>query len=177
MNSFDVIISLALLIALIFGFRAGLVRSLLTILGYVVAAPVAIWITSMFGSAPPSAMGGLLSQGSQGSQGSIVFGGAFLFSGVIIAGLLRRLADDLIGSDIPVADRMAGAMLGAARVGLVVMTIVLIFDRLVPAHAQPAYLAGSKLRPWFSQAAAAGLQSLPPQLSAQLDQLKRNARL
>ena len=46
-----------------------------------------------------------------------------------------------------IGDRLGGAVLGAVRVGLVAITLVLIFDQLVPADRQPAYLTGSQLRP------------------------------
>jgi membrane protein required for colicin V production len=168
MNLFDIIVSAALFAALIYGYRAGLVRSLLTILGYVIAAPLAILITSALGGSTAPAIGAFV------PQQSIVFGLAFLGSGFILSKLLHAVADQMIGADIPILDRMAGALLGVTRIGLVAMTIVMIFDRLVPAHAQPSYLADSRLRPLFSQAAAAGLRKLPPELATTIDRLKRD---
>ena len=42
MNSFDAVVYLALLIAVVTGFSAGLLRSAVTILAYLVAMPIAV---------------------------------------------------------------------------------------------------------------------------------------
>lgn len=93
-------------------------------------------------------------------------------------GWLARMAlDDAIGSETGIGDRLGGAILGAARVGLVAITLVLIFDQLVPADRQPAYLTGSQLRPWLSIAGQKGFRSLPPEVTAYIDRLKRDRRI
>ena len=53
---------------------------------------------------------------------------------------MRMALDETIGPEAGIGDRLAGAALGAVRVGLVAITLVLIFDQLVPADRQPAYL-------------------------------------
>jgi membrane protein required for colicin V production len=63
------------------------------------------------------------------------------------------------------------------RVGLVAITLVLIFDQLVPADRQPAFLTGSHLRPLLSIAAQKGFRSLPPDVTAHIDRLKRDRRI
>ncbi len=50
--------------------------------------------------------------------------------------------NDVIGHEIGIGDRLGGALLGAIRVGLIAVTLVLIFDQLVPADRQPAYMTG-----------------------------------
>ncbi len=45
---------------------------------------------------------------------------------------MRMALDETIGPGAGIGDRLAGAALGAVRVGLVAITLVLIFDRLVP---------------------------------------------
>jgi membrane protein required for colicin V production len=53
MNTFDAaMISVVLVLALL-GFRAGLLRSLADILGYVIAAPIAVALTPYFISLRP----------------------------------------------------------------------------------------------------------------------------
>ena len=42
MNSFDGVVYLVLAVAVVAGFRSGLVRSAVTILGYLIAMPLAI---------------------------------------------------------------------------------------------------------------------------------------
>ncbi len=68
-------------------------------------------------------------------------------------------------------------MLGAVRVSLVATTFVLIFDQLVPADRQPKFLNGSRLRPLFSAAGQMGFKSLPPDVAATIDRLKRERRI
>jgi membrane protein required for colicin V production len=54
---------------------------------------------------------------------------------------------------------------------------VLIFDQLVPANMQPAYMTGSHLRPLLSLAGQKGVKSLPPDVTVTIEQWKRAHRL
>ena len=87
---------------------------------------------------------------------------------------MRMALDDAIGPEAGIGDRLAGAVLGAVRVGLVAITLVLIFDQLVPADRQPAFLTGSHLRPLLSLAGQKGFKSLPPDVTAYIDRLKKD---
>ncbi|QUS38136.1 CvpA family protein [Tardiphaga alba] len=167
MNSFDVVIYAALIVAVVLGFRAGLLRSAVTILGYLVAAPIAIWITGL-----------ILPQATTTSQAqnSLIFFAMFLVAGIVLGSLLRLAVNDLIGAHIGIGDRLGGALLGAIRVGLIALTLVLIFDQLVPANMQPPYLTGSHLRPLLSRLGQTGIRSLPPDVTTRFDQLKRGQR-
>jgi NhaP-type Na+/H+ or K+/H+ antiporter len=46
MNIFDAAIYLGLIVAVVTGFNAGFLRSLVTILAYLVAMPIAVWVMS-----------------------------------------------------------------------------------------------------------------------------------
>jgi len=83
--------------------------------------------------------------------------------------------DETIGPGI--GDRLAGAVLGAVRVGLVAVTLIMIFDQVVPADRQPSYLAGSRLRPLLSVAGQTGVRSLPPEVAATIDRLKKDRQI
>ncbi|MET0221556.1 MAG: CvpA family protein [Tardiphaga sp.] len=171
MNSFDVVVLACLIGAMAFGFRAGLLRSAATILAYLVAMPIAVWLTGMI--APrlsDAAFGGSL-------QNPLLFFAAFVVAGVALSGLLRMAVNDMIGPEIGFGDRLGGAVLGAVRVGLVAVTLVLIFEQLVPASAQPAYLTGSQLRPWLALAGQKGIRALPPDVTATIDRWKRDHRI
>ena len=85
---------------------------------------------------------------------------------MVLGKLMRMALDETIGSEAGIGDRLAGAALGAVRVGLVAITLVLIFDQLVPADRQPAFLNGSQLRPLLSAAGQKGFKSLPPEVTA-----------
>ncbi len=171
MNSFDAVVCFALVIAIVFGFRAGLLRSAVTILGYLLAMPIALWITGLI--APRLETVAYLPT----AQSSTAFLAAFLLSGVTLAMLLRIAIDQAVGAQIGLFDQLGGAALGAVRVGLVAITMVLIFDELIPANAQPAFLAGSQLRPLLSAAGQQGFKSLPPDVAAYLAQWKQSHRL
>ena len=111
------------------------------------------------------------------TQNSLIFFGSFVVAGIVLGTLLRMAVNDMIGSDIGLGDRLGGAALGAVRVFLIAVTMVLIFDRLIPATVQPEFLAGSQLRPILSMAGARGVKSLPPEVTAAIDQLKRDHRI
>ena len=63
------------------------------------------------------------------------------------------------------------------RVALVATSVVLVFDQLIPADRQPAFLKGSQLRPIFSAAGQKGFRALPPELTAAIDRLKRERHI
>jgi membrane protein required for colicin V production len=165
MNSFDIVVYLALIVAIALGFRSGLLRSAVTILGYLVAAPIAVWMTGLILPQAPA--------GASQIQNSLTFFAVFLLAGMVLGSLLRLAINDLIGAHIGIGDRLGGALLGAIRVGLIAVTLVLIFDQLVPANAQPSYLTGSQLRPLLSRLGQTGIRSLPADVTTRFEQLKR----
>jgi membrane protein required for colicin V production len=170
MNSFDAVVYLGLVVAVVTGFNAGLLRSAVTILAYLIAMPIAVWIMSLIS---PQIAGKL---DSPWAQHSLQFFGIFLIAGMVLGKLMRMALDETIGSEAGIADRLAGALLGAARVGLVATTLVLIFD-LVPSDRQPSFLVGSQLRPLLSAAGQKGFRSLPPDVTAYIDRLKKDQRI
>ena len=171
MNSFDAVVYLGLVIAVVTGFNAGLLRSAVTILAYLVAMPIAVWAMSLIGSQIDGALG------STWAQNWLLLFGIFLTAGMVLGKLMRMALDETIGSEAGIADRLAGALLGAVRVGLVATTLVLIFDSLVPSDRQPSFLAGSQLRPLLSAAGQKGFKSLPPEVTATIDRLKKERRI
>jgi membrane protein required for colicin V production len=171
MNSFDIAVYAGLVIAVVTGFNTGLLRSAITILAYLIAAPMAVWVMSAI--APQISAPGA----SPLTQNWGLFFGAYLAIGIGVARLMRMALDETIGSEAGIGDRLAGAALGAVRVGLVATTLVLIFDQLVPGDRQPAFLKGSQLRPLFSAAGQSGFKSLPPEIAATIDRLKKQQQI
>jgi membrane protein required for colicin V production len=171
MNSFDAVVYLGLVIAVVTGFNAGLLRSAVTILAYLIAMPIAVWVMSLVS---PGMDG---KPGAPPTQNSLLLFGTFLIAGMVLGKLMRMALDETIGPQAGIGDRLAGAALGAVRVGLVAITLVLIFDSLVPPDRQPAYLAGSQLRPLLSVAGQRGIKSLPPDVVAYIDRLKKDRRI
>ena len=99
--------------------------------------------------------------------------GIFLTIGFVLSALLRLGISEIVGPQVSIPDRMAGALLGAVRVGLLAVLIVVIFDRIIPAGREPTFLIGLLWRPVLSKAGQAGLKSLPPELTDYIDKLKR----
>jgi membrane protein required for colicin V production len=168
MNSFDAVVYLALVVAMTMGFNAGLLRSAVTILAYLVAMPISVWATSLI----THDAGGMALM-----QNPLPFFGTFLAAGIVLGKLMRMAIDETIGTDAGIGDRLAGAVLGAVRVGLIAISVIVVFDQLVPADRQPSYLVGSRLRPLFSAAGRMGLKSLPADIAAYVDRLKNDRRI
>jgi membrane protein required for colicin V production len=168
---FDAAIYVLAALAIIFGFNAGLLRSLATILGYVIATPVAL------GTTP--ALSVLLIQNFKmpPAYNAAVLFGILVFSGMVFSALLRRAVSDIVGPQISIPDRLAGALLGAVRIGLLAVLMVVIFDRIIPAGREPAFLKESQLRPYLLAAGQKGLKALPPDVTAYIDRLKRERGL
>jgi membrane protein required for colicin V production len=169
MNSFDAAVFIGLIIAVVTGFNAGLLRSGVTILAYLIAMPVTLWAMSML----YRGIGIELSL----TQNSPFFFGIFLVIGLVLGKFMRMAVDDAVGPSAGIGDRLAGAALGVVRVGLVAVTLVVVFDQLVPAGRQPAFLNGSQLRPLLSEVGQKGFRSLPPEVAAMIDRFKREQRI
>jgi membrane protein required for colicin V production len=164
---FDVVIYALAALAAVMGFRSGFLRSLATILGYVIAAPFAL------GVAP--ALSVILAQrvNLAPAFSGLVLAVVLLLAGIIMGALLRRAVNELVGPQVGVLDRLLGALLGAARIALVAVLIVVIFDRVIPVNREPLFLKGSQLRPWLSAAGQAGVKKLPADVVDYIDRLKR----
>jgi membrane protein required for colicin V production len=168
---FDAAVYLLLVFAVVTGFNAGFLRSLATILGYLAAMPIAIAATPVISGAVADKLV------APWAQNSILFCAVFLVAGIVVGGLLRFGVSEIVGPSVSIPDRLAGSVFGAARIVLVAVTIVLIFDQLIPADRQPAFLNGSHLRPMLSLAGQKGVKSLPADVTAYIDQLKRSGRM
>ena len=168
MNGFDAAVCVLALVAVITGFNTGLLRSLATIIGYLCAMPLAIAAT------PPITSLLVEKFNVPWAQNPLLVFAVFLIAGIALAALLRSAVSEIVGPSISVADRFTGALLGAIRVALVAVTLVLIFDRIIPPDRQPDFLKGSQLKPVLSVAGQIGLKSLPPEVTAFIDRLKRD---
>jgi membrane protein required for colicin V production len=171
MNTFDAVVYGLAIVAIMSGFRAGLLRSVATIVGYASAMPIALaaapLVAPLIGGKPQAVW----------TQDSVLVVGLFLIIGIVLGALLRAAIGEIAGDSIHVTDRLAGSLLGALRIGLVAIVTVLVFDQLMPPDREPAFLRGSQLRPVLSAAGRIGLKSLPPDVTAYIDRLKRERRI
>ena len=170
MNSFDAVVYLGLTIAVVTGFNTGLLRSAIAILAYIAAMPIAMGLVPLVS---PQLDG---QHALPFAQNSPLFFGVFLVSGMVLGKLACLVLDDVIGPQAGIGDRLAGATLGAVRVGLIAPA-VRCSKRSLPANMQPAFMAGSKLRSPLSAAGQLGVKSLPPDLVAAIDRLKKDRHI
>ena len=170
-NLFDGAVYLCLAVAVIAGLRSGLMRSLATIIGYLIAAPLAVGLTPYV--APLVNARYPLTP----AQMPLLFFAVFFVIGFLLAALMRGAVGEITGHRIGVIDRAMGAFLGAIRVVLLAVLIVVVFDRLIPPGREPAFLAGSTLRPILSEAGRQGLRQLPPDVTEFIDRVKRERGL
>ena len=171
MNGFDAVVYAGFAIAVVTGFNAGLLRSAVTILAYLLAMPIAVWAMSLVSPMIDDKLNPPV------TRNLLLFFGIFLVAGIVLGKMMRTALDETIGPEAGFGDRLAGAALGAVRVALVAILLVLIFDRLVPSDRQPTYLVGSQLRPLLSLAGQKGFRSLPPEVAAYIDRLKIDLRI
>jgi membrane protein required for colicin V production len=101
----------------------------------------------------------------------------FIAIGFVLGSLIRKFVKEIVGPEPGLFDRVAGAVLGAVRIFLVAVLVVVAFDRIIPTDRQPPFLVGSRLRPYLSAAGQKGLQSLPPDVEDYIDRLKRERGL
>jgi membrane protein required for colicin V production len=171
MNTFDAAVTAFAILAIVMGFMSGLLRSLATILAYLLAAPIAIALT-------PRVMALAFGQSTIPSDKTwVVLAVAFAVVGIGLGGAFRAGVSEFIGPDAGLFDRIAGALLGAVRIFLLAVVVVVAFDRIIPAGRDPPFLAGSKLRPFLSAVGQRGLESLPPDVEESIDRLKRERGL
>ncbi len=170
-NPFDAAIYICLFVAVVMGFMSGLLRSLATIIGYAAAMALAVALAPQL--SPLLAAKFKLPAG----EAWLVFGAIFLIAGIALSAMLRFAISEMVSPQASIPDRVAGALLGALRVGLLAIVVVLVFDRIIPPGREPAFLKGSRWRPVLSKAAQQGLRTLPPDVVNYIDRLKRERGL
>ena len=155
-NPFDAAIYICLFVAVVMGFMTGLLRSFATIFGYVAAMGLAVAL------APRLAPLMTAQFKLPAAQTWLVFGGVFLGAGIALSALLRLAVSEMVGPNVSIPDRVAGALLGAVRVGLLAVVLVLVFDRIIPPGREPAFLKGRNGGRCCRRPASRACSSLPP---------------
>ena len=170
-NLFDLAIYVCLFVAVVLGFMTGFLRSLATIFGYVCGMGVAV-------AAAPRLTPLLTTYLKMPTpQTWLIFVVVFVAAGAAISALLRLAVSEMVGPDISIPDRIAGAVLGAFRIVLLAVLLVLVLDRGIQPGREPAFLKGSQWRPALSSVAQYGLHALPPDVEDYLDRLKHRRKI
>jgi len=171
MNTFDAVVLGLTIVAVVTGFSAGLLRGLATILAYVVAAPVTLMVAPAVTEFLKARA--LLPNDVVPNAASYVPAILFLLIAFVLGALMRGAVGAAAGR-MGLIDRLLGAVLGAVRIGLLAIVLVLIFERIIPAGSEPDWFKQSQLRPYLSAAGAQGLRALPPQTMDAIDRLKKS---
>lgn len=167
MTPFDWVILLVVVVSALSGFVTGMLRSLASLVAYLLATAIAVAATPFL----EPLIGPYLPQTWMRQSGAFLI--AF-FSGVVVLGfLLQTVVSLAFGPAVSFGDRAAGLMLGIVRALLVVTLVVVMFDRLIPRPQEPQWLSGSALRPLFSTLGAHGLRSLPPGVTEAIEAIRR----
>lgn len=166
MNLFDLGVGVLMIVALATGFRSGLLRSIATIVAYLAAAPIAVIVAPKLASSLPQKMTAM-------NQNGELFFWVLLALGVALGALMRSAVASIAGEEITMADRLSGALLGAVRVAMLAVFLVLVFDRIIPSYRMPEWYAQSKLRPILSNAGQQALRKLPPDATAYIERTVR----
>jgi len=170
-NLFDLAIYVCLFAAVVLGFMTGFLRSLATIFGYLCGMGVAVAASPRLASLLTTYLK------MPTPQTWLVFVAVFVAAGAVISALLRLAVSEMVGPDISIPDRIVGAVLGAFRIVLLAVLLVLILDRGIQPGREPAFLKGSQWRPALSSAAQFGLHALPPDVEDYIARLKRQRKI
>ena len=130
-NPFDLAIYVCLFVAVVMGFMTGLLRSLATIIGYIGGMGVAV-------AAGPRVTPLLTTYLKMPTPQTWIVFVAILLRPAQDSTLLRLAVSEMIGPNVSVPDRIAGAALGALRIALLAVLLVLVFDRIIPPGREPA---------------------------------------
>lgn len=92
----------------------------------------------------------------------------FLIALIVISFITMRIADMIIDSRIGALDRTLGFIFGAARGILIIVVAVQFFNEWVPPEKHPAWIAGSKSKPFLDDLGEKLKNALPEDVAALL---------
>lgn len=157
MTIFDYLVLFVLVCSVLISMLRGLVKEVLSLLGWVIALVVA--------NAYGEALAGMLPQFLPGELTRLIVAFVVLFIGTrILVGLLARALEAVVkASGLSVVDRALGAVFGVARGLVIVLTAVLLCGMTsVP---QQEFWKQAMSSPLAEQAALSMLPLLPGSLS------------
>ena len=155
MTVFDYLVLFVLACSIVISTLRGLVKEILSLLGWVVA----FWVANAY--CDPLAL--MLPDVVPGKSGRLIVAFLALFIGVKLLMLLLMLAVDAIvkASGLTVVDRGLGGLFGLARGVLLVLAAVLVCG--TTALPQQAFWRNAMLRPLVESAARSAVPLLPGQ--------------
>jgi len=162
LNLFDIVIIAVILLSAVIGLFRGLVREILSLLGWIVA----IWVAWVFAPRLAGLFAGFIS--STEVQQAAAFILLFLVILVLIAILAHYISKVISASALKTTDRSLGMLFGALRGVLLVALVAILLQTTFLAKEQ--WWLGSALKNYFIQIAWQVISVLPPEVGEMFGQ-------
>jgi membrane protein required for colicin V production len=134
----DIFLIVVMLISGMLAMVRGLIREVLSIAGWAIAAGAALYAYAKF---LPAAK--VYFNNDYVAIGVTVIG-TFLLTLIVVSVITVRISDKVLDSRIGALDRTLGFLFGLARGLLIVVVAFVFFDWLVPAKSQPTWVTNAK---------------------------------
>lgn len=155
MTAFDLAALLILVVSTLIGFSRGAVRELIAVVGFTVAAAIAVFLLPV--TAP--AMRHLFHPAWAAAAAAVV--GVFVVAYVAVRMLGAAITTHLHASALGGIDRLVGAAFGAVRAIVLLGVFALVFNAVTPKGLQPAWIVGGPAWP-AARAAGSALAAVAP---------------
>jgi membrane protein required for colicin V production len=163
----DVVLLAVMLVSGLLAMIRGFMREVLSITAWVLAAGATLY---SYGKLLPAASAyfnsDIIAKG-------VVIGGVFLLTLLVVSVITIRISDMVLDSRVGALDRTLGFLFGLGRGLIIVVVAFAFFDWLVPAKAQPPWIADAKSKVFLAQTAD-WLRSMSPDLEALYEKYKSN---
>lgn len=164
----DIILLVFMVISGLLAMARGFTRELLSILSWVIAALVSLWLFPRY-----QVQARELLNGSPKLLADVLLVlGIFLVTLVVVTFITIRLADKILDSRVGALDRTFGFVFGLARGLIIVVIAYLFFTWLVPETSQPQWIREAKSRPVLDYTGEAIRRMLPENPGSALSKIK-----
>lgn len=157
LNLFDIVIIAVILLSAVIGLFRGLVRELLSLIGWIVA----IWVAWVYAPNLAGLFSGFIS--APEVRLAAAFIALFLVILVLIAILAHYICKVISASALKSTDRSLGMLFGALR-GILLIALVTILMQTT-FFAKEQWWLGSALKDYFIQIAMQIISLLPPEVA------------
>lgn len=157
LNLFDIVIIAVILLSAVIGLFRGLVRELLSLVGWIVA----IWVAWVYAPKLAGLFSGFISAPEVRLAAAFIT--LFLVILVVIAILAHYICKIISSSALKSTDRSLGMLFGALRGVLLIALVTILMQTTFFAKEQ--WWIGSALKDYFIQIAMQIISLLPPEVA------------
>lgn len=163
----DIVLIVVMLISGLLAIIRGFMREVLSIAAWILAAGATLYAyAKLLPSATQYFNSDLVAKAA-------VIGGVFLVTLLVISVITMRISDMVLDSRVGALDRTLGFLFGLGRGLVIVVVAFAFFNWLVPAKAQPGWVAGAKSKVFLANMAD-WLMAMSPDLEALYQKYKGN---